>query len=227
MMTALDHPLVQDYLRRLHTETARLPVPEGRELQMQIREHLSEALPDEPTESQVRDVLDRLGEPTDLVDAAGGVDPSSGAALETQPDNPWREVGALVGLVGATLLFFLLPINLLLWVGGLVLLVLSRRWTVADKLWGALVLGVGPWLFIVAGALAWVTTAQVCETDAAGVTTCSGGGDGGLTVLTIVTITLTVAYLVLYVWTLVRLVRAATRREVVDYSDFDARHRPA
>ena len=59
--------------------------------------------------------------------------------------------------------------------------------------------------------LAWVTTAQVCETDAAGVTTCTGGGDGGLTALNIVTITLTVAYLVLYLWTLVRLARRAAR----------------
>ena len=226
-MTALEHPLVLDYLERLHAETVRLGVPEGRELKMQIREHLTEALPDDPSESEVRDVLDRLGDPADLVDAAGGVDPSSGAVLYAQPDRPWREVGALVGLVGAALLFFLLPINLLLWVGGLVLLVLSRRWSVADKLWGALVLGVGPWLFLVAGALAWTTTAQVCTTDAAGVTTCTGGGDGGLTVLNIVTITLTVAYLVLYVWTLMRLIRAATRRDVVDYSDFDARHRPA
>jgi hypothetical protein len=212
MMTALDHPLVQDYLSRLHAETVRLPVPEGRELEMQIREHLSEALGADPTEVDVRQTLDRLDEPAELVDAAGGTAPGPGLNEPgSQEDSAWREVGALVGLVGSMLLFFLVPINLLLWVGGLVLLVLSRRWSVTDKIWGALVLGVGPWLFLLAGALAWVTTAQVCETDAAGVTTCTGGGDGGLTALNIVTITLTVAYLVLYLWTLVRLARRAAR----------------
>lgn len=210
-MTVLEHPLVLDYLDRLHAETVRLPAPEGRELELQIREHLTEALPPEPRESEVRDVLDRLGDPSDLVDAAGGGRPGEGPTFRAERPDSWREVGALVGLVGGTLLFWLPLVNVVLWVGGLVLLVLSRRWSVTDKIWGALVLGVGPWLFLLAGALAWVTTAQVCETDAAGVTTCTGGGDGGLTALNIVTITLTVAYLVLYLWTLVRLARRAAR----------------
>lgn len=228
-MTALEHPLIQDYLHRLHAETVRLPIYEGRELLMQIREHLTEALPDEPSESQVRDVLDRLGDPADLVDAAGGARPGEGATLHAGRSDAWREVGALVGLVGGALLFWLPLVNVVLWVGGLVLLVLSRRWSVADRLWGALVLGLGPWPFILLGALAFGTaaTTEVCLSDEAGVATCTGGGDGGLTVLNIVAITLSVAYLVLWVYTLVRLIRAAARRDVVDYSDVDAQHRPA
>lgn len=213
MMSALDHPLVQDYLRHLHGEALRLPVPEARELEAQIREHLTAALGQQPTEAEVRQTLDRLGEPAELVDAAGGAVPGPGLAQpDRREDGAWREVGALVALVAAAVLFWLLPVSLVLWLGGLVLLVLSRRWSVADKVWGALVLGVGPWLVIVAGAAAWVTTSQVCTTDPAGVTTCTGGGDGGLTALNVVSITLTAAYLVLYVWTLVRLARAASRR---------------
>lgn len=230
MMTALDHPLVQDYLERLHAETARLAAPEGRELRMQIREHLTEALPEVPSESGVRDVLDRLGDPADLVAAAEGIGPGEGAGLRREregarrePDGAWREAGALVGLVGGALLFWLPLVNVVLWLGGLVLLVLSRRWSVADKVWGALLLGLGPWLFLLAAALPWVMTTEVCMSEGTAVPeegpappvvlTCAGGGDGGLTVLNIVTITLTVAYLVLYVWTLVRLVRAAARAQ--------------
>ncbi|WP_131104317.1 HAAS signaling domain-containing protein [Ornithinimicrobium sufpigmenti] len=220
MMTALDHPLVQDYLDRLHAETARLPDPEGRELRMQIREHLTEALPARPSESEVRDVLDRLGDPVDLVDAAEGVDSRTGAArrrgregARREPEGAWREAGALVGLVGGALLFWLPLVNVVLWVGGLVLLVLSRRWSVADKVWGALMLGLGPWLFLLAAALPWVMTTEACMSDEAGVVTCTGGGDGGLTALNIIVWVLTISYVVLYVGTLVRLIRAAARAQ--------------
>ncbi|QFG68314.1 HAAS signaling domain-containing protein [Ornithinimicrobium pratense] len=221
MMTALDHPLVQDYLDRLHAEAARLPVPEGRELQLQIREHLTEALPDEPSESEVRDVLDRLGDPAVLVDAAGGVTPGSGPGLRSDSDGPWREAGALVSLVGAGLLFWLPLVNLVLWVGGLVLLVLSRRWNVADKVWGAVVLGLGPLPFILLAGLSWTTSSEVCMSEGAAVNpdegaappvvvTCTGG-DGGLTPLNMVVWALTITYAVVYVWTLARLIRRAAR----------------
>lgn len=226
-MTVLEHPLVLDYLDRLHAETVRLPAPEGRELELQIREHLTEALPPEPRESEVRDVLDRLGDPSDLVDAAGGGRPGEGPTFRAERSDTWREVGALVGLVGGAFLFWLPIVNVALWVGGLVLLLLSRRWSVTDKVWGALVLGLGPWALIAAVGMSFVATAQMCETDATGATTCTGGGDGGLTALNIAAITLTLAYVGLYLWTLVRLARRAARAEVVDYFDLDARHRPA
>lgn len=212
MTTALDHPLVQDYLRRLREESRRLPVDEAHDLESQIREHLAAALGEDPTEAEVREALDRLGQPAALVGEAGGApeDDRSGTAA-ARPDGAWREVGALVGLVGALLLFWFPFANVVLWLGGLVLLVLARRWDVADKLWGAVVLGLAPWLALVAGAMAWVTTGEVCMSDAAGVVTCSGGGDGGLTTLNIVAIVLTVVLAGLYLWTLVRLAREAAR----------------
>lgn len=223
MMTALDHPLVQDYLRRLREESHRLPVDEAYDLETQIREHLSDALGESPTEAEIRETLDRLGQPSVVVGAgttSAQADPQSprpgrttqpGDERTTQPDGAWREAGALVGLVGGALLFWLPVVNLVLWAGGMVLLFLSRRWSVADKVWGALALGLAPWLFILAGALAWTTTAEVCESDAAGVVTCTGGGDGGLTALNIVVWAVTITYLVLYVYTLVRLIRRAAR----------------
>lgn len=235
MMTALDHPLVQDYLRRLRVESSRLPADEAHDLETQIREHLSAALGADPTEVEVRETLDRLGEPAVVVEAAGGAIHQEGSSAgfdgageharqgeaqpdgawqsETEQDSAWREVAALVGLVGATLLFWLPIVNIVLWLGGIVLLILARRWSVADKLWGALVLGAAPWLAIVVGMMAWVTTSEVCETDSSGVTTCTGGG-GGVTGLEAVSITLAIAFLVLYVWTVIRLARKAARAEV-------------
>lgn len=234
-MSTLDHPLVQDYLGRLHDETVRLRVDEGRELEAQIREHLTEALGDEPTEARVREVLDRLGEPATLVDeAGGGATPGPGpvpGAAHVPPHGrpadtagPWREVGALVGLVGSALLFWFFPVNVLLWLGGMVLLVLARRWSVAEKLWGALVLGLSWLLPLLAGSMNFAVTTQVCVTDAAGNQTCEGAGDPGLSTLNIVAIVLTVLWLGLYLWTLVRLARSAARAEVVDYSERDRAH---
>lgn len=216
MMTALEHPLVQDYLGRLREEAHRLPVDEAYDLETQIREHLSAALGQDPSEVRVRETLDRLGQPAVVVGAATGVDqdappqPAVGAP-RPGPDGSWREVGALVGLVGAALLFWVPLVNVVLWLGGLVLLVLSRRWSAVDKAWAALVLGVGPWLLVLVGSVAWVTgTVEECVSDEAGVVTCTGGGDAGL-VTPVVVWAVIIAYLVLYGWTLVRLVRSAAR----------------
>lgn len=220
MMTALDHPLVRDYLRRLREEATRLSLDEANDLVAQISEHLSAALGDEPTEAQVRETLDRLGRPSVVVGAATGPTQDGAhrgpdaARSERQDgvwrqDGAWREVGALVGLVGGAILFWVPVLNLALWIGGLVLLVLSRRWSPSDKLWGGMVLGLGPWLFVAIGAAAFLTVEQTCSTDAAGVTTCTGAGDGSLTALNVILIGLLVGYLGLYLWTLVRLVRRA------------------
>lgn len=215
-MNALDHPLIQDYLRRLHDETVRLGVPEGRELETQIGEHLVEALGPDPSETQVREALDRLGDPAELVDEAGGAPRPTATATgasplsSTPPHSAWREIGALACLVGAALLFWLFPLNILLWLGGLVLLTLATRWTVAEKLWGALVLGLSGWVPVVLAGAAFVVVEQTCTTDASGARSCTGGEEG-LSALNIVAIVFTVVWLLLYLWTLVRLARSAAR----------------
>ena len=218
-MTALDHPLVRDYLDRLHQETVRLGVPEGRELEAQIREHLIEALGDAPSEAEVRHSLDRLGDPVELVDAAGGGPaPGTGPGLPPEPGpRAWREVGALVLLVSSVLTFWLAPVNLLTWVAGLVLLVMAERWSVTERLWGAAVLGLTPWLALAVLFLDGGGT-QTCWTDGSGQVECTGGEP---LVSPGVAIVLGVAWVALYVWTVVHLARAAARRDVVDYSDRD------
>lgn len=244
MMTALQHPLVVDYLSRLREETRRLPGGQARELYTDIETHLADALDrpgHPPTEAEVRQVLDRLGEPSELVDeAAGGADaeghgtggraaggygvgataggPSAGPQDDPPPhgarqDPGRRETAALVLLVVSIPLLILWPMAALAWLAGMVLLVLSARWSMVEKVWGAAVLGAGPFLVALTGLVAWQVTEDesTCVVDEAGVETCVGdaaaaGGTNWLVVAVLV------AYLVLYVVTLVRLARSAQRQ---------------
>ncbi|AXH95394.1 DUF1700 domain-containing protein [Ornithinimicrobium avium] len=210
-MTTLDHPLVVDYLRRLHEETARLRVHEARELEAQIREHLTEALGGDPTEVEVREVLDRLGEPAAVVDEAGGAAAPGTGAAQAQRSDAWREAGALVLLVGSALLFWLWPVAVPMWIAGMVLLVVARRWSVGEKVWGGIVLGATWLLPVLAGLMAFAVDVQSCVTDAAGNQTCEGGGGEGLSTLNVVAIGVLVVWLAVYVWTVVHLARSARR----------------
>jgi len=77
VISALDHPLVADYLRGLDSALAGLPPTAAAELSEQIRAHLLEALPPDADEDAVAAVLAALG-PASLVAAAAGV-PGPGA----------------------------------------------------------------------------------------------------------------------------------------------------
>lgn len=68
--------LVDDYLRRLDAAASALPPDRRAELIMVIREHVQEALREAPAndEAAVRDLLERLGPPEDIVSAA--IDPT-------------------------------------------------------------------------------------------------------------------------------------------------------
>lgn len=236
MTTHQHHPLVADYLRRLAEEARRLPDAQARELLSDIEAHLADALGgagSTPTEAEIRQVLDRLGDPAELVDAAGdevdgsarratspgpgGAQGGSGqgaAAQGTAPsagaDRGGREAGALVLFVAAIVLVVFWPLAALAWVAALVLLVLSTRWTVTQKVWGAVVLGSGPLVLGAAGLAAFGmdVAEQTCTVDAVGVESCvSDAAERSWTPT--VLLVLLVAYLVLYVVTLVRLARAA------------------
>jgi len=64
--TALDNPLVREYLRELETAFARLPAGQASELREQITAHITDALPRDASDEQVAAVLDRLGLPSEL-----------------------------------------------------------------------------------------------------------------------------------------------------------------
>ena len=81
MSTSADK-LVDDYLDRLEQELADFPAARRRELVQEISEHIAEAragLPDE-SEADVRNLLDRMGDPVDISDEARGAMPEPAPA---------------------------------------------------------------------------------------------------------------------------------------------------
>jgi hypothetical protein len=142
------HPLVGDYLRALESAARGLPRRERDELVAEISGHIDEALPDAPTEADIRNVLDQLGPPADIVAAAR----PEGAPVRRGA----REVFALILLVTG------LP-PVLGWLVGLGLLIWSPLWSGRQKLLGALVWP-GGWLGVL--ILASVPSSEhACRTD--------------------------------------------------------------
>lgn len=125
-MNATVHPLIAGYLRSLDGAAKVLPRRERDELVSEIRAHLGEALPPGATEADVRNALDSLGTPWDIVAAAGG----DAKPVRRGP----REIFALILLVTGGF-----PVPVLGWFVGLGLLIWSPLWTARQKWLGALV----------------------------------------------------------------------------------------
>jgi hypothetical protein len=120
--------LVDNYLRRLEVAAAHWQRSRRTELVAEIREHIETALRQEEAagEAAVRNVLERLGEPEEIVDAAEppgrAAPPVRGRALE---------ITALLALL----------VPFIGWLVGIVLVLVSEAWARRDKAIGiALVL---------------------------------------------------------------------------------------
>jgi hypothetical protein len=122
MTTMETDRLVDDYLRRLDAAAAHLQRSRRAELVGEIREHIDAALREEEAagEAAVRNVLERLGPPEEIVDAA-----------EPPPTPPTTRVG---GLELGALLALLVP--LIGWLVGIVLVLVSQAWARRDKVVG-------------------------------------------------------------------------------------------
>jgi hypothetical protein len=84
--TALDHPLVRDYLQELDRALAVLPTVQASELTEQITAHLDDALAPDTTDDQIAAVLSRLGRPVDLAaEAAASTVRSASSSSSTSP----------------------------------------------------------------------------------------------------------------------------------------------
>jgi hypothetical protein len=118
--------LVDDYLRRLEAAAAHLQRSRRAELVAEIREHIESALRQEEAANEVavRNVLERLGPPEEIVEAA-----------EPQPEPSRRRGGALEI---TALLALLVPV--IGWLVGMVLVFVSEAWSRRDKLIGAALL---------------------------------------------------------------------------------------
>ena len=206
MTTASRHPLVEDYLTRLRAEAARLPADQARELVADIDEHVGAALGPASTEAEIRNVLERLGTPRELVTEAGGVpaSPPSGQKSFASPS------GAIICLVAAEILSLLLPLSVPLWILGLVMMARATMWSEREKLLGMLGLGTGlpfalVWLAV--STMAVSSCAQVYENGRLVDDTC-----GGVNWVAVIAWSLTLGYLALQVLTVWRLVRSMRRR---------------
>jgi hypothetical protein len=123
-MTTEADALVRRYLDDLDQELRDVPAGRRRELVDEMREHIRESLAETgESESEVRAVLDRLGDPAEIAAEEGA-----------RPPEPSRvgfvEIGALVGLA--------LGFTGVGWLVGVALLWASRRWTTNEKLVGTL-----------------------------------------------------------------------------------------
>lgn len=123
MSTRQADRLVDDYLRRLEAAAAHLQRSRRAELLAEIREHIEAALRQEDAvnEVAVRNVLERLGEPDEIVEAAEPV-----AATPTAAKAGALEIAALVALL----------VPLVGWVLGIVLVLASQAWAARDKVVG-------------------------------------------------------------------------------------------
>jgi HAAS len=69
MTTATLHPLAHEYLERLRTAARRLSHEARREPPADIEAHLAEAIPPDATDADPLNMLERLGDPAEIVAA--------------------------------------------------------------------------------------------------------------------------------------------------------------
>jgi hypothetical protein len=129
--------LVDDYLSRLEEAAAHLQRSRRTELIAEIREHIDTALREEDAagEVAVRNVLERLGPPEEIVEAAE-------PAPEAERSPPGGlEVAAMVTLV----------VPFIGWLFGIAMVLISRAWSNREKTIGTAValLAVVPFLALV------------------------------------------------------------------------------
>jgi hypothetical protein len=155
------HPLAEDYLHRLDRATRRLPRGERRELTDEIVAHLAEATDPDMSDAEVLTVLDRLGDPEDIVEAEREDEP---APTERRGVREWAAIFLL--LFGGFIFF-------VGWIGGLILLWSSRAWDTRDKLIGTLIVPGGlATAFVV---LILTSTTQLCSSGPGRPTHCTPG----------------------------------------------------
>jgi len=150
--------LVADYLARLNLALARMPADRREEIAGEIASHIADeraALGDE-TDTDVLNLLDRVGDPAEIASAAEADLPVSSAAGD-------RQIGAV-----EILALVLTPI---IWPVGVILLWLSPAWSARDKVIGT-VLSLGGYpVILFLGPLLFLSPALM--------STCSGGSVDG------------------------------------------------
>jgi hypothetical protein len=161
MTTTTMHPLTAEYMDRLEHAARRLPRGERRELIEDIGAHLAEAIHPGTTDAEALTVLDRLGDPEDIVDAQL---PDAPYRVDRRGGHEWAAIFLL--LLGGFLFF-------VGWFAGLVLLWSSRAWNTREKLIGTLIVPGG--LAAVLPLMLITGSTQECTSLNGGIQHCSGG----------------------------------------------------
>jgi len=146
-MTA-PHPqsLVEDYLARLHAAAAGLPNDRRAELVEGITEHLesARAAGAAADDAAVRTLLERLGDPAEIVAAAWDLpDPSRPAPPARMTWQQWKNQPGTT-LEGCALLLMTVGSLFLAWPVGVWLMWQSKKWTRWEKALGTFVVPGGP-----------------------------------------------------------------------------------
>ncbi len=158
MTTPSVDTLVEDYLGRLRRAAQALPPDRRDELVEGIAEHLQAARAAGATadEAAVRTLLDRLGEPEEIVAAARddgeppayGYGPGPDAPTFTRPPSTGLELAAVLLLTVGSF------VPVVGWLLGVALLWSSGRWSWREKLLGTLVVPGGPGSVLIFGLIA-------------------------------------------------------------------------
>ncbi|MBY5162564.1 HAAS signaling domain-containing protein [Salsipaludibacter albus] len=177
------HPVATAWLARVEQLAVVLPDPERAELLADLSDHLDRALHPNPSTDAVAAVLDRLGDPADIVAAAtvgsrerpAPATPPPPATLEPPPGRVddtltgW-EITVLVGLVVSGLFAPLFVLSVPLWVLSVVLLFTRTRWVGVERLVGlavpvgfAVILSLGLFATFPSGAMICEGSAEVGE----------------------------------------------------------------
>jgi hypothetical protein len=160
--------LVDQYLTRLADAAQALPPDRRAELLSEIREHIAAAMAeaDGADEAAVRTMLDRLGQPEDIVAAAVEDDPPERPANAGHPQTRRPGVGLEIGAVVMLTLGSLIPI--IGWAVGVILLWSSGLWRRSEKVMGTLIIPGGPGLILVLAPAAFALTSQTCTSTTSG-----------------------------------------------------------
>jgi uncharacterized membrane protein len=127
-MNGTRHREVGEYLRRLQRSMGDVPADRRDEILSEIEEHISEGLAERPapTEADVRNVLERIGDPEDIAAEARrrfGITPVK---------RRWTDPAAII-------LLLIGGFTIIGWFVGVVLLWISEAWNTRDKIIGTLI----------------------------------------------------------------------------------------
>lgn len=154
---------VGEYLRRLQRSLGDLPAQRRDEILAEIEEHIASDLAEfpEPTEADVRNVLERVGDPSVIAAEAR-------ERFEIKPaKRSWTDLAAII-------LLLIGGFTIIGWFIGVVLLWISDAWNARDKVIGTLVVPGG-----LAGALGVVFAVALVPTSVSCDVTGSGAGPVG------------------------------------------------